>query len=303
MFEKLFTNTGLSIVRLKIFCEIAAAKGISKAAKGTSNNQGHYSRELKRLEEFLEVRLFDRKGKGMQITDAGRQLLPVCKGFFKGMEILAGDFRHLPRKVVIGAGDSTHDWLVLPTLDGLKIILPNTTIELINLRSAEVSSGVLEGDLDLGIVRESACSPELGICKLGTLSYCLFVPKKLLSKANTTAPVELLSKLPLARLAGDGEFNQMLSKLANKKKIVLNTQLSCSSFPAMKEAVRRGYVAAVLPTIADTDLGRAEFEKFDVDAFKILNRPFALCYNKRLIGIRPYLEKALPKLKQLFSIH
>jgi LysR family nitrogen assimilation transcriptional regulator len=302
MFEKLFSNTGLSLIRLKIFCEIAAAKGISKAAKGNSNNQSHYSRELKRLEEFLEVRLFERKGKGMEITEAGKRLLPVCKEFLRGMEILAEDFRDLPRRVVIGAGDSTHDWLVLPRFDALKKILPNTIIELINLRSAEVNTGVLEGDLDLGIVRENACSPELGVCKLGTLCYCLFVPRQLWSKAKTSDPVELLAKLPLARLAGDGEFNQMLARLAKKKKIVLNTQLTCSSFPAMKETVRRCYVAAVLPTIAEVDLPRSEFEKFDVDVFRVLDRSFALCYNKRLIGIRPYLEQGVTKLKQLFTM-
>jgi LysR family nitrogen assimilation transcriptional regulator len=301
MFENLFSNTGLSLIRLKIFCEIAAAKGVSKAAKGTSN-QGHYSRELKRLEEFLEVRLFERKGKGMEITDDGKRLLPVCKEFLKGMEILTDDFRQAPRRVVIGAGDSTHDWLVLPKFDQLKKILPNTTVELINLRSAEVNGGVLEGDLDLGIVRQNACSTELGICKLGTLNYCLFVSKGLLSKARTSDPVELLTKLPLARLAGEGEFNQMLTKLAKQKNITLKTYLTCSSFPAMKEAVRRGYVAAVLPTIADADLPRTEFEKFDVDVFRVLNRPFALCYNKRLIGIRPYLQQALNKLGRLFTM-
>src|SRR5688572_23274864 len=123
MFEKLFSNSGLSLMRLKIFCEIAAAKGVSKAAKGSSN-QGHYSRELKRLEEFLEVRLFERKGKGMDITEDGRRLLPIAKEFLKGMEILADDFRQSPRRVVIGAGDSTHAWLVLPKLERIKKILP-----------------------------------------------------------------------------------------------------------------------------------------------------------------------------------
>lgn len=303
MFEKLFTETGLSLIRLKIFCEIASAKGISRAAKGTSNDQGHYSRELKRLEKFLQARLFERKGKKLEITDAGTRLLPVCKEFLKAMEILTGEFRNSPKRVIIGAGDSIHDWLVLPRFDQLVKTLPNTSIELINLRSAEVNAGVLEGDLDLGIVRENACSPELGICKLGTLNYCLFVPKALLSKAKSTAPIELLAKLPLARLAGDGEFNQMLAKLAKTKKINLNTRLTCSSFPAMKESVSRGYVAAVLPTIAEADLPRSDFEKFDVDVFRVLNRPFALCYNQRLIGIRPYLEQGLTKLKQLLAIH
>jgi DNA-binding transcriptional LysR family regulator len=303
MFEILFTNTGFSLIRLKIFCEIAAAKGISRAAKETMNDQGHYSRELKRLEHFFEVRLFERKGKKLEITEAGKRLLPVCKEFLKAMEILHNEFRNSPKRVVIGAGDSIHDWLVLPRFDRLLKALPNTAIELINLRSAEVNAGVLEGELDLGIVRENACSPELGIYKLGTLYYCLFVPKVLLSKAKTHDPIALLAKLPLARLAGDGEFNQMLAKLAKTKRINLNTRLTCSSFPAMKESVRRGHVAAVLPTIAETDLPKSDFEKFDVDIFRVLNRQFALCYNQRLIGIRPFLEQGLTNLKQLLAIH
>ncbi len=302
MFEALFSKTGLSLDRLKTFCEIADARGISKAAKGKPHAQSQYSRQLKQLESFFGVRLFERRGKGIHITDAGKRLLPLCKEFLVSLELTVGEFHRLPKRISIGAGESILDWLVLPRLNQLEKILPNTHVELINLRSKAVNTAVLEGELDLGIVRHNACSRQLGIRKLGVLNYCLFVPSEMYRGAKTSDPVELLKRLPLARLAGDGEFNEMLAKVAERKRIVLNTRLTCSSFPSMKEAVKRCHVAAVLPTIAEADLPRSDFEKISVPLFSDLSRQFALCFNKRIIAVRAYQEHALEKLVKLLEI-
>ena len=302
MFENLFSKAGLSLGRIKMFCEIAEAKSISRAAKGKPHGQSQYSRELKQLEEYFGTQLFERRGKGIHITEAGDLLLPLCKEFLTNLEFLLGEFSHLPRKISIGAGESILDWLVLPRFQELQEILPNTQIRLINFRSNAVNEAILDGEIDFGIVRQNACSPTLGTCKLGTLNYCLFIPIELRQKAKTSDPIGLLTKLPLARLGGDGEFNQMLQKVAKKHRIKLNTNLTCSSFPSMKEAVKRGLVAAVLPSIAEADLPKPRFEKFDVDLFSALNRPFALCYNKRFAGVRGWQEQSVKKLATLFTI-
>jgi len=302
MYEKLFSKTGLSLERLRTFCEIAEARGISKAARGKPHAQSQYSRQLKELESNLGAQLFERRGNGIHITEAGKRLLPLCKEFFVSLELIVGEFHQLPKKISIGAGESILDWLVLPRLKQLEQFLPNTHIELINLRSQAINAAILDGDLDLGIVRHNACSRQLGTRQLGILNYCLFVPREMYNAAKTSSPVDLLKKLPLARLAGDGEFNQMLAKVAERKKLTLNTRLTCSSFPSMKEAVKRGHVAAVLPTIAEVDLPRGEFEKVSVPLFGALNRQFVLCFNKRLIAVRAYQEQALEKFVKLFEI-
>lgn len=302
MYEKLFSTSGLSLDRLKTFCEIAEARGISRAAKGKRHGQSQYSRQLKVLESYLGVQLFERRGKGIHITEAGKRLLPVCKEFFTSLELILDEFLRLPKKVSIGAGESILNWLILPRLKSLERILPNTQIELINLRSNAVNTALLQGELDLGIVRRNACSPQLGTRKLGSLAYCLFVPRSMRDNAKTSDPIELLKRLPLARLAGDGEFNEVLAKVAEQKRICLNTRLTCSSFPSIKEAVRRGHVAAVLPTIAQADLPKGDFEKIEVPLFNALNRQYALCFNKRFIAVRAYQEQALDHLAELLKI-
>lgn len=141
-----------------------------------------------------------------------------------------------------------------------------------------------------------------GTHRPGVLKYCLFVPRSLLKSAKTSDVAQLLKRLPLARLHGDGEFNSMLDKVAEQQQIELNTRLTCSSFPSIKEAVKRRHIAAVLPTIAEADLPSREFAKFTIPLPNTLNRNFVLCFNKRLVSIRPQLERALSQLASLFAM-
>src|SRR4051794_28209706 len=92
MFEKLFLKSGLSIDRLKTFCEIAEAGAITRAAGGKPGIQSQYSKQLKDLETYFEVPLFERNGKTMRITEAGKRLLSVAKEFLNSVEFLAEEF-------------------------------------------------------------------------------------------------------------------------------------------------------------------------------------------------------------------
>lgn len=74
MFEELIQESGLSIERLRNFCQIAHAGGITRAADGNPITQSLYSRQLKELEEYFGVELVRRKGRGIVLTSAGEKL-------------------------------------------------------------------------------------------------------------------------------------------------------------------------------------------------------------------------------------
>lgn len=65
--------------QLRYFTAVAELGSFSRAAKQCEVAQPSLSQQIKRLEESLGTRLFDRLGRRIAMTDAGRALLPRAK--------------------------------------------------------------------------------------------------------------------------------------------------------------------------------------------------------------------------------
>src|SRR3954466_9034072 len=104
MFEKLFTQSGLSLDRLKTFAEIVNAGGISAAAQSDPNRQSQFSRQLKELERYFGIELVKRGRGPMQLTEPGRRLYQIVGHGFRALEEFRADCETMPIELAIGAG-------------------------------------------------------------------------------------------------------------------------------------------------------------------------------------------------------
>lgn len=68
---------------LKVFLEIVRSGGIGAAARTLGKQQPSVSAALKRLEDQLAARLFERSTAGVRITPAGKALQALCEDMFE----------------------------------------------------------------------------------------------------------------------------------------------------------------------------------------------------------------------------
>jgi DNA-binding transcriptional LysR family regulator len=66
----------LELEPLRLFLQVAATGSFSRAATLASSTQSAVSKRIGALERRLDVRLFERTGRGARLTPAGRRLLP-----------------------------------------------------------------------------------------------------------------------------------------------------------------------------------------------------------------------------------
>jgi DNA-binding transcriptional LysR family regulator len=85
MFENLFSIGGLSIDRLKSLIDVAEMGSIARVADGDPSRQSLISRQIGELESFFGVELTKRKGKGLEFTEAGRELARQVRLQFQGL--------------------------------------------------------------------------------------------------------------------------------------------------------------------------------------------------------------------------
>jgi LysR family transcriptional regulator, hydrogen peroxide-inducible genes activator len=90
----------MELQQLRYFCAIAETNSFSRAAQLTHVSQPSLSQQIRKLEDELGARLFDRLGRTVRLTDLGRTFLPRARGVLRELEAARGDV--VARKASIG---------------------------------------------------------------------------------------------------------------------------------------------------------------------------------------------------------
>jgi DNA-binding transcriptional LysR family regulator len=233
------------------------------------------------------------------LTDAGANLHSIAREYFAALSDFKLGCKDQPIEVVIGAGDSVIQWLLLPRLGEIRRGLPGIRFKFLNLSTIEAVKRLSDGSLDFAIVRTDAVGKPFLSVPIGIMSYSLFVPRPLKSAPEKTSNNRLLDHLPLATLEGEGSFRSALQEFGKKQKTNLNIQIECSSFPLAARAVKNGDVAAILPEIASIELQNMAAVEMKLGFLRKFDRKMSLVSNPRSLRIRPALQQVQRTLAEL----
>lgn len=290
MYEELFSRGGLSLDRLKSLCIVAEQGGMAKAAEGDPVRQSQFSRQLRELGEFFEVDLTRRKGKGVELTQAGRELAALSREILSAL----GEFRRGvsggDRILRVGAGESLIQWQVLPRLKKLRKELPGVVLSMSNLRGREILNQLMEARIDFGLISTEELPTGLERAKLGVLRYKIFVPA--LSGRRKAPTWEEALRLPLIGLEGDGRLAQKIAEITQRLGVEPKVGALCSSLPAVATALRELEGFAVLPDIAEYE----ELRAIDAPFLRKFDREVHLAWSARRLAIRSEMVRWRGKL-------
>jgi len=141
---------------LRIFRAVVQAGGVTHAARRLHRVQSNITARIKKLEEDLQVDLFLREGKRMQVSPAGRVLLDYAEQLL-ALADRAREALHetAPRGLLrIGAMESTAAVRLPAPLSAYHARYPDVVIELLSGQPREMVADVLAGELDAALVTE-----------------------------------------------------------------------------------------------------------------------------------------------------
>jgi DNA-binding transcriptional LysR family regulator len=291
MYQKLLSRTGLSLDRLANFCQFADEGSIAKAAKGNAIRQSLISRQIRDLSEYFGVELVRRKGRGLELTAAGRELAAIGRSHFTGLNDFLSRCQGSEWTARIVASNSVGFWLVLPAIEKVRDRMPNVRIEIHHEQTREMAAATREGTYDIAFIRQDALLPGLKSKALRKVGHTFLVPKALSPKP----PRELaraLEAFPAAVPIG-GRMREALARIAAKRGRELHVSVGCASYLHAAKVLESGTAAAVLPDLA---LPFIDSRKYHAVA---LPEKFTLClvWSGRNVATRP----ALAELVEVFS--
>ncbi len=309
MFDNLFTVGGLTLDRLRHFCEVADAGSIKDAVDLYGRNQSSYSRDIQQLETFFGEPLFVQKGTSRSgkrfegLTPRGEVLRDLTIEYFESLTRLV-DFRDTPDVIRIGTGETVLQWVVCSRLGLIQDTHPSVQVRLENVSGPDAMRGVNQGTLDIGIVegRAMAEAPEgIQALELGEIEYALFLTSDMVEAAKTQSEKELLASLPLAGLDGLGPSVTTLQSIAKADGYILKFAVVLTSFPQVSAALRSGRLAGFLPVLAEEDMRKHDLVMFRHPYLDKLSVPISLIWNTRLASLRPSIAVAASSIHAVLA--
>lgn len=145
----------MELHQLRYFVAVAEAGSMTLAARRCHVAQPSLSQQIRKLEETLGVTLFDRLGRGVVMTDAGRALLPRARRILAEVretgENLRAEVSQGGGRLVIGAIPTIAPYLLPPVLASLRAEAPGSELVVREDLTERLVEAVVDNELDVAI--------------------------------------------------------------------------------------------------------------------------------------------------------
>lgn len=240
-----------SIRVLKTFLAVAAEGSFAAAAPRVALTQAAVGQQMRTLEADLRRALFERQGKSVVLSDAGRDLVPAVRKLVAQYDQLlasAPSADGMAGTVQLGAVVSAVRPLIQATL-ALKSRHPGLELHVSAAKSLELIGRVASGELDAAIaVREP------GTARADLVWTPLYAePMVLLAPRNTeeATPRTLLARHPFIRFDRSQHTGHLVERTLKRLRAKPQEFLELNAIESMVELVRSGLGLAILPLLRD----------------------------------------------------
>lgn len=146
----------MDLKQLEYFVHVAERGSFTRAASVVRVAQPALSRQVRALEVELRQALFDRNGRGVTLTEAGKRLLAHGRGLLQQAQRARQDLedhRGAPTgRLALGVPPSVGRLLTLPLVEVFQRQLPQASITMVEGLSTYVLEWLVQGRIDCAVV-------------------------------------------------------------------------------------------------------------------------------------------------------
>lgn len=247
---------------LRFFLAAVRAGSFMRAAADLRTNQTTVGRRIERLEIGLGIKLFDRIGRAMRVTPAGKRLMAMAEAMEDAAGTierdLAGHDRELAGEVTIAAPEGLASFALTRWLADFRLRYPRITLR---IRVGNQVVDLRTRDADMALQLAIPLDPRAVGVKVGTFRVHPFAAPDYLERAGTPHDLDDLFEHDVLDHLGYGVlpgFEQWRRLMAEHPRVVFATD----SARTYLEAARAGlgiaflpvYYARIMPELQELDL-------------------------------------------------
>ena len=243
----------MTLDQLRSFVAVAKHQNFSKASVELHLTQPSVSNHLKTLEAEINTKLYQRLGRGIELTDLGRLLLrqvrPILDQIAKLQNVFPTSAQRVEQNLLKVASSHSPAVELLPSLFArLRKKHPQLEIEL-TIRAAEnLERGILSSQAEIAVSSHPSRLPELACEPLRKRKLVLFVSRHHPLAKKSRVSLSDVGATPLIIRTRRGSFGttETLLKELKDRGQEFNVQMRCEEPYAIKAAVRNNLGIGVL---------------------------------------------------------
>jgi DNA-binding transcriptional LysR family regulator len=244
----------VTLGELRAFGLVAQLSSFTAAGRRLGVSQPALSMTIRQLEQKLGVTLFDRSTRMVQLSAAGKLLIPQAERLIENFDRTVGSMKEIADgrrgRVAIACPEGVAARLIAPTLAAFVEKHPDVSISVHDGDAASVSHLLHSSGVDFGITGFWEEHSEFDFEPISRDQCCLICPSLHAFSNRESISLSDLDQVPLIMLNRDAGVRRLVERAASALGMHLIVQFEVSRVSTVVEAVASGLCASILTRLS-----------------------------------------------------
>jgi len=244
----------MNLKDLKYLVALADTGHFGKAASRTFVSQPTLSAQLKKLEEYLGVKLVERQPKNVQLTEVGKQVVVLARRMLdEGEEIIAlarNNTNPLAGRIRIALIPTVGPYLLPRVMLKIRKALPSLNLMLYEYQTEELVKRLRDGEIDLGIMALPAAQDGLESRALYHECFTVALPSNHALVQKSAIKLRDLKGHTLLLLEDGHCLRDQALELCSRVDVHEHEDYRATSLETLRQMVVAGLGITLLPELA-----------------------------------------------------
>jgi DNA-binding transcriptional LysR family regulator len=243
----------MEVSQIETFLQVAEHGSFSRAAETLGLTQPTLSTRIRLLELDVGQQLFERLGRGVRLTEAGRAFYPYAERSLsvlrEGREAIVASQRPDRGRLRIGTARVIGAYVLPNILSDLRSDYPGIDVTIMTGRSHEVLQVILDEDVHIGLSR-TLVHPEIESVFLYNEEVVFVTHPEHPLASRDRATISEIAQEPLILYDKESTYYIMITRVCRDAGIVPRVIMNLDSVEATKKMIERGLGVSFLPASA-----------------------------------------------------
>lgn len=228
--------------QLRYFLELARVGNVGRAASRLGIGQPTLSRSMKLLEDGLDLKLFDRHGRGVMLTPEGFLFLEKVEAALRSLDQPLRshtDPERLEGTVTVGFSPSSASALAAPLAKAILGSHPGIRLTMLEATGQELERTTRARRIDASVLHESTEVEEFSITPIMRERFCLVLPSSSdMAHVSSAMHFRGLTDVPLVLLSPKDATRRLMLRAEKQHGIRLSPVAEGGSTTPLESMVR-----------------------------------------------------------------
>jgi LysR family nitrogen assimilation transcriptional regulator len=237
--------------KIQFFFSVIEHGNLSSAAQALRVSQPTLTRQIQAIEEEFKTPLFVRGGRGMLLTEAGRQLHEGLQSIERQLRLLKNDVAAVSLEpsgeIAFGIPPSPRGLIAVPLVKSFNAAYPRIVVRIVEETSGQLRDLVANGMLDVAVTNTNEPSHGIASQHLGRERMLLVGPVSAKLSMRKEISIKSLAGLPLILTMRPNSLRLTVETGLGLHGLQPNVRFEANTLPLMTDLVVAGLGYTVLP--------------------------------------------------------